>query len=257
MNSGNISFSSLIFSSVLVLIALFFSYWQKLKLEKEIIIGAIRAVIQLTVVGFILDYVFGFESPLFTTFLVLFMIFNGAFNASKRGKDIDNGLFISFVSITAATIVTLLILVLSDSIDYVSQQVIPISGMIIGNAMVALGLSFRQLSADFKNNREEVETKLSLGAEVRPAALDIIRDAIKTGMQPTIDSAKTVGLVSLPGMMTGLILAGTSPIEAIKYQIMVTFMLMSTTAIASFSACFMSYRNFFNDRKQLVFSHKN
>jgi putative ABC transport system permease protein len=71
-------------------------------------------------------------------------------------------------------------------------------------------------------------------------------------MLPTIDSAKTLGIVSLPGMMTGLILAGTSPVEAIKYQIMVTFMLLSTTSISSFIACYLSYKSFFNIRKQLV-----
>ena len=72
-------------------------------------------------------------------------------------------------------------------------------------------------------------------------------------MLPTIDSAKTLGIVSLPGMMTGLILAGTSPLEAIKFQIMVTFMLLSTTSISSFIACYLSYRSFFNDRKQLLY----
>lgn len=125
--------------------------------------------------------------------------------------------------------------------------------MIISNAMVALGLCYRQLISDFRNKREEVETKLSLGADILPSSVEIIRNAIRTGMQPTIDSAKTLGIVSLPGMMTGLILAGTSPVEAIKYQIMVTFMLLSTTAISSFIACYLSYRSFFNSRKQLIY----
>lgn len=85
-----------------------------------------------------------------------------------------------------------------------------------------------------------------------PSSLEIIRDSFKTGMLPTIDSAKTLGIVSLPGMMTGLILAGAAPIEAIQYQIMVTFMLLSTTSIASFLACYLSYRSFFNEQKQLL-----
>ena len=106
--------------------------------------------------------------------------------------------------------------------------------------------------SDFKIKREEVETKLSLGADILPSSVAIIRDAIKTGVIPTIDSARTLGIVSLPGMMTGLILAGISPIEAIKYQIMVTFMLLSTTSISSYVACYLSYRNFFNNRKQLI-----
>ena len=239
---NNISIASLLISSSLVLVTLFFSYWQKLKLEKEVIIGVVRAVVQLVLVGYILEYVFGYKNPVFTTLLLLFMIF----------KAIKKGLIISFLSITVGTIVTLAILVLSKTIQYEPYQIIPVSGMIVGNAMVALGLCYKQIASDFKIKREEVETKLSLGADILPSSIEIIRDSIKTGMLPTIDSAKTLGIVSLPGMMTGLILAGSSPMEAIKYQIMVTFMLLSTTSISSFIACYLSYRSFFNSRKQLI-----
>lgn len=250
---NNISIASLLISSSLVLVTLFFSYWQKLRLEKEVIIGVVRAVVQLVLVGYILEYVFGYKNPVFTTLLLLFMIFNAAYNAAKRGKAIKKGLIISFLSITVGTIMTLAILVLSKTIQYEPYQIIPVSGMIVGNAMVALGLCYKQIASDFKNKREEVETKLSLGADILPSSIEIIRDSIKTGMLPTIDSAKTLGIVSLPGMMTGLILAGSSPMEAIKYQIMVTFMLLSTTSISSFIACYLSYRSFFNSRKQLIF----
>lgn len=253
MNTGTeISIYSLLIASSLVLISLVFSYSQKLKLEKETIISVVRAVVQLVIVGYILEYIFGMKSPAFTTLLLLFMIFNAAYNAAQRGKNMKNALWVSFASIAAGSTVTLSILVLSGSIKYESYQIIPVSGMIISNAMVALGLCYRQMSSDFRNKREEVETKLSLGADIRPSSMEIIRDSIRTGMLPTIDSAKTLGIVSLPGMMTGLILAGTSPIEAIRYQIIVTFMLLSTTAISSFMACYLSYRGFFNKRKQLV-----
>jgi putative ABC transport system permease protein len=124
--------------------------------------------------------------------------------------------------------------------------------MIIGNAMVALGLCYRQMTSNFQRRRDEVETKLALGADIGLSSREIIRDSIKTGMVPTIDSAKTLGIVSLPGMMTGLILAGVSPIEAVKYQIIVTFMLLSATSLSSVSACYLSYKSFFNARKQLV-----
>jgi putative ABC transport system permease protein len=253
MNAGTtMSVSSLLVSSSLVLISLIFSYSQKLKLEKEIVIGVVRAVIQLIVVGYLLNYIFGLKSPLFTTFLLLFMLLNAAYNAAKRGKEIKNGVGISFIAIALGTLITLTILVVSGTIKYESYQVIPISGMIISNAMVALGLCYRHMTLDFKNKREEVETKLSLGADLLPASREIIKDSIKTGMLPTIDSAKTLGIVSLPGMMTGLILAGTSPVEAIKYQIMVTFMLLATTSISSLIACYLSYTSFFNQRKQLL-----
>lgn len=253
MNGSNLmNTSSLLFSSSLVLVALLFSNFQKLKLEREIIISVIRAVVQLVLVGYLLNYIFGFKNPIFTTLLLLFMTFNAAYNAAKRGKAIKNGLLISFISISVGAIITLSILIFSGAIKYEPYQIIPVSGMIISNAMVALGLCYRQLASSFKNKREDVETKLSLGADILPSSIEIIRDSIKTGMLPTIDSAKTLGIVTLPGMMTGLILAGTSPIEAIKYQIMVTFMLLSTTSISSFIACYLSYKNFFNERKQLI-----
>jgi putative ABC transport system permease protein len=250
--SNTININSLILASSLVFITLFFSYWQKLKLEKETLISVIRAVVQLVAVGFVLEYVFGSRNPAFTTLLLLFMTYNAAYNAAKRGKAIKQGVLISFISIATGTIVTLSVLVLSRIIDYVPYQIIPVGGMIISNAMVALGLCYKQLTSNFKNKREEVETKLSLGADLPTSSIEIIRDSIKTGMVPTIDSAKTLGIVSLPGMMTGLILAGTPPMEAIKYQIMVTFMLLSTTSLSSFMACYLSYRSFFNHRKQFI-----
>jgi putative ABC transport system permease protein len=253
MNETNlINTSSLIISSSLVLISILFSYSQKLKLEKDTVIGVVRAIVQLTIVGYLLNYIFGLKNPIFTTLLLLFMTFNAALNASKRGKEIKNGLLISFISIGGGATITLSILLLSGAIQYEAYQIVPISGMIIGNSMVALGLCYRQLTSDFKNKRQEVETKLSLGADILPSSIEIIRNSIKTGMVPTIDSTKTLGIVSLPGMMTGLILAGTPPVEAIKYQIMVTFMLLSTTSIASFIACYLSYKHFFNERKQLL-----
>jgi putative ABC transport system permease protein len=253
MNSTDpLQLTSLLIASSLILITLIFSYWQKLKLGKEVVISVVRAVIQLAAVGYVLEYIFGLDNPVFTTLLLLFMIFNAAYNASRRGRVIKNGFIISFLSITCGAVITLAILILSGTIRYEPYQVIPVSGMIIGNAMVALGLCYKQLAADFKEKREEVETKLALGADILLSSSEIIRGAIKTGMLPTIDSAKTLGIVALPGMMTGLILAGTPPMEAIKYQIMVTFMLLSTTSISSFAACYLSYRGFFNDRKQLI-----
>lgn len=251
MDGANISINSLMIASLLVMVSLLFSYFQKLKLEKETLISVIRAIVQLVAVGYILEFIFGINNPAFTTLLVLIMTFNAAHNASKRGKGIKNGLLISFASIAMGSGLTLCVLVLSGAIQYEPNQIIPISGMIISNSMVALGLCYRQLSADFKSRRDEVETKLALGADVLPSSIEIIRDSIRTGMIPTIDSAKTLGIVSLPGMMTGLILAGTSPVYAIRYQIMVTFMLLSTTAISSFMACYLSYKGFFNNRKQL------
>lgn len=180
--TSGMNVTSLLIASSLVLVTLVFSYYQKLKLEKEILISIVRAVIQLVAVGYVLDYVFGLKSYLFTTLLLLFMNFNAAYNAARRGKVIKNGLLISFISITAGSTITLSILVLSGAIKYEPYQIIPVSGMIISNAMVALGLCYKHMASDFKNKSEEVETKLSLGADIMTSSIVIIRDSIKAGI---------------------------------------------------------------------------
>ncbi|GAA0116868.1 ABC transporter permease [Clostridium senegalense] len=242
---------SLIIASCLVAIPIFISYKEHLNLEKEILVSILRAIIQLVIVGYILDIIFGLEKPMFTILLILIMIINAAVNTKKRGAGINHVVLISFISMVLGTIVTITVLVASKAIAFRPNEVIPIAGMVVSNSMVAIGLSYRNLINSFNLKRVEVEVKLSLGADIKEASRDILRESIKMALSPTIDSAKTLGIVSLPGMMTGLILAGTAPLIAIKFQIMVTFMILSSSSIATMIATYMSYKDFFNDRKQL------
>lgn len=243
---------SLALTFTLVLVAITISYNERLNLEKELLIGSLRAVAQLTVIGFILTYVFDASNPWLTTCILLLMIYNAMTVAAKRGHGIDRVKRISYLSILAGLVITLGGLVLFNTVQYQPSQIIPISGMIVGNAMIALGIAFGRLRDGFRQRRDEVETKLCLGATPMEAARSIVQDSIRAAMQPTVDSMKTVGIVQLPGMMTGLILAGSSPLLAIKYQIMVSFMLAGAVSIASFLACFWAYRRFFNAAEQLI-----
>lgn len=245
------SIFSLIIASFLLIIPISISYKQKLHLEKELIISMLRAIIQLVAVGYILEWVFNVRNSILTTVLVLIMIFNAAFNTKKRGEGIKNVVLISFISLIIGAFITLLVLVLSGAISYTPNDIIPIAGMIVSNSMIAIGLSYTNLRTSFKTRRSEVEVKLSLGADINVASKDIVRESIKMAIIPSLDSAKTLGIVSLPGMMTGLILAGSSPLTAIKFQIMVTFMILSSASISTLIATYFSYKDFFNDRKQL------
>ena len=132
------------------------------------------------------------------------------------------------------------------------MQVIPIAGMVAGNAMVAVGLCYNNMGQRFSSEQQQIQEKLSLGATPKMASARLIRDSIRAALIPTVDSAKTVGLVSLPGMMSGLIFAGIDPVKAIKYQIMVTFMLLSTASLSTIIAGYLTYLKFFNARHQLV-----
>ncbi|MGL5067637.1 MAG: ABC transporter permease [Sarcina sp.] len=243
---------SLALASLLLVIPIYISNREKLGLGKDIIISITRAIIQLVAVGYILKYIFVANNKIITVTLVLIMIINAAINTRKRGKGIKNVFFISFGTLLVSTSVTLTVLVLSKAIKFNPDEIIPVSGMIISQAMVAVGLAYRTLVSSFRERRTEIEAKLSLGAGRKEASKEIIRKAIKFAMSPNIDSAKTLGIVSLPGMMTGLILGGASPMEAIKFQIMVTFMMVSASSISIMIATYMGYKSFFNERKQLV-----
>ncbi|HIW71178.1 MAG TPA: iron export ABC transporter permease subunit FetB [Candidatus Levilactobacillus faecigallinarum] len=243
--------ASLFWAAFLVLIALGISLWQKLGLDRDIVVGVIRAIVQLFLVGYLLKYIFRINNVALTFAMILFIIFNAAWNAKKRGAGIPHALSISFLAILTSTSITLGVLVWSGAIRFIPSQMIPISGMIASNSMVAIGLAYRGLNQQFHDQRQGVLERLALGAGIRDASIAIVREAIRTGMAPTIDSAKTVGLVSLPGMMSGLIFAGVDPVRAIKYQIMVTFMLLSATSLGSIIACYLAYRQFYNQQLQL------
>ncbi|HFI0050785.1 TPA: iron export ABC transporter permease subunit FetB [Streptococcus suis] len=237
----------------LVLVAMGISQKEKLGLTKDIFMAVVRTVLQLIFVGYILKFIFQASNVFLSLAMVLIILYNASVQANKRNPNSKKSLLHPFLALLASTGLTLTILVLSGAIKFVPSQIIPISGMLASNAMTAIGLSYRAMYKSFTDNRQQVLEKLSLGATVKLASQDILREAIKTGMQPTIDSAKTVGLVSLPGMMSGLIFAGVDPVHAIRYQIMVMFMLLSATSLASVIASYAAYQTYFTDKAQLEF----
>ncbi len=247
----NITIWSLLGSFSLVIVAIVISGWLKLGTVKEIIIACIRMVIQLIVVGYALTYLFQMDNVWVTLAIVVVMVVNAAYQAAQRGKGLEGAFSISLLAIGSSTVVSLVILTLTRSIDFVPSQVISITGMLAGNAMTSVGLCFRNLKTLFRDNHQAIEERLALGATPMQSAIEIVRETVRLGTQPTIDNIKTIGLVSLPGMMTGLMFAGTVPTAAIKYQIMVMFMVLATTSITSTVASFMVSRSFFTTNAQL------
>lgn len=243
---------TLVLSFSLVLIAMFISYKEKLGTWQEIIYSVFRAVIQLLIIGYVLTYLFKANNSIVTLAMVLVIAFNASWNAHKRSNNIPNSLKISLISISTSTFLTLGVLVLAGSIKFIPSQIVPITGMICGNSMTTIGLCYRNLNSLFRDQRQQVLEKLSLGATPKQASISILREAIRSGIQPSLDSAKTLGIVSLPGMMSGLMFAGTMPLTAIMYQIMVTFMLVAATSISSYVASFLAYKEFYSENQQLL-----
>ena len=256
MNNVDVSYLSLFLALSLVLVALIISSKEKLGLTKDIIASVLRTIVQLTVVGYLLYYIFDVDNIFLTLAMVLIIVYNASHQADKRNPNHKKRFHQSFLAIFLATGLTLTVLILSGAIQFLPSQIIPITGMIASNSMVAIGLCYREMNSLFRDQRQQVLEKLALGAPVKLASASIVRQSIRTAMQPTIDSAKTVGLVSLPGMMSGLIFAGVSPIFAIKYQIMVMFMLLSATSLGAVIAAYFAYRTYFNNRSQLDFEEE-
>lgn len=253
MNSTvDISNTSLMLSLALVAVSLIVSNRLRLNLGKDTIISVLRAVVQLTIVGFVLHTIFAVNEIWLTAAMAFVIIFNAAWNAKGRSDHLPHAFRISLVAIMSSTVLTVGILVASGAIKFVPYQVIPFTGMVAGNSMVAVGLVFRGLNRQFKDQQEQILERLALGSRPSEAGKLIANEAVRIGMQPTIDSIRTYGLVSLPGMMSGLIMAGVDPVYAIKYQIVVAFTLLSATAIASMVTSYLAVRRFFNAHWQLM-----
>jgi putative ABC transport system permease protein len=155
--------------------------------------------------------------------------------------------------VIAATVTTFTVTGVVVGVEpwYEPQYLIPLMGMCLGNTLTGLSLCIDSLLESFSERRHEVELLLSLGANRWEAARGMVQAAVRRGMVPILNAMTVVGIVSLPGMMTGQILAGADPLEAVKYQMVVMFMLAASTAIGCIVITWLAYRRLFNDRHQL------
>ncbi|KAB2952398.1 iron export ABC transporter permease subunit FetB [Heliorestis acidaminivorans] len=243
----------LLISLSFVAIALFISYKEQLALEKDLLVGTIRAFIQLFVIGYVLQLIFDLRSLTGILFILALMILVASQNASQKSSFLPRSIALTYIlgALLFAEITTMGLLLILQIVPVEPQYIIPISGMIIGNAMIAAGLTLSRLQSELASQKGLILTALALGATGRQAASSAIKQALRAGMSPTIDSMKTVGLVQLPGMMTGLIIAGASPIEAVKYQILIILVITASTAIASITVALGCYKPFFTSQHQL------
>ncbi|HYG60727.1 MAG TPA: iron export ABC transporter permease subunit FetB [Symbiobacteriaceae bacterium] len=243
---------SLILTPLFVIVVAMVSMWQRLGLERDLVVGTIRAALQLTAVGYVLQWIFGVGSWPGILIMLTVMLAVATQHAAKKGAGLPGVWLWTFAAIGLAEVVTVGLMLVLRIIPPTAQYLIPISGMVIGNAMVNAGLLLNRLQAEMAARRGEVEVWLSLGATPRQAAANVLQSAVKAAMIPSVDALKTVGLVQLPGMMTGQILAGASPVEAVKYQILVMYSLAAAAAVCSITLGRLCLRLHFNQSAQLV-----
>ena len=246
----------LVLAGGLVLIAGLVSIALRLDLERRIAVASIRTVVQLILLGYVLEWIFALDqaAPLCAVLGVM-IAFAGRAAVRRAERTFDGATPSAVVTLALAGLLTsFAVTEVIIGVDpwYDAQYVLPILGMILGNSLTGISLCLDKMLEDLDTRRGEVEADLALGATRWEAARETISDAVKRGMIPIINAMTVVGIVSLPGMMTGQILAGADPMQAVEYQIVVMFMLAAAVALGSIGIALVVYRAMFNERHQLV-----
>jgi putative ABC transport system permease protein len=249
--SDAIGFPEVALSVALVVIGIVISRMRRVGLEGQIGIALFRSFAQLLAVGYVLDFVFRGHGGL-TAVVLAFMVAAAAFTSGGRARGVPEARWVAGAAVAVATASTLGLLAALDIVPVVARAMVPLGSMVISNAMVTTSLVMTSLYDGLADDRREVEARLSLSETGREAASPWVRRALRTGMLPIVDNTKVVGLVALPGAMTGMILAGASPLDAIRLQLVVMYLILGGNAFAALVAGELTVRRLFTPAHQLA-----
>ena len=246
----------LFFASSLMIFNIGLSIILRLGMAKKWILASLRMTVQLLLVGFFLDWIFALNNPVWILIVGLFMTTISSITAvgstSKRFAEIYVSSFVSVLGTAFFIMFFALKGILQIDPWYAPQYLFPLLGMVLGNTINGISLGLDRFMDSLSVRRKEVEILLSMGATSWEASNELIRDALRTSLIPTINSMLVMGIVSLPGMMTGQILAGISPGEAVRYQIIVVFIISAAAALSSTAVIVLAFRALFNSNHQLL-----
>ena len=237
-----LTYSDLVLPALLVVMNGALSVALHLKLERQLAVASARMVVQLVLVGYALTFLFAAVSPLWTALAAIVMVLFASRETIVRQKRRMQGLWRyglgTGCTLLAAGTVTMFSLLtqLRPEPWYHPRYALPLLGMILGNTMTGISLGLDVLTNGLVRERAAVEACLALGGTRYQALLPIIRDALRSGFMPTINGMAAIGLVSLPGMMTGQILAGVDPVGAVKYQLLIMFLIAGGTGLGTLAA---------------------
>lgn len=244
-----IGWPQLVLATLFVVFVGILSIRLSLGLEKDLAVSTLRTYLQLLALGLVLRWVFGIDSALLVVGLIIVMVIVAAGIIVRRSPDAPRGIFGSSALAMGLTgfIVTFAVTGLVVRVEpwYEPRYVIPLAGMVLGNSMTGIALTLERTFADLDARADEVLALTALGATPWEAAHPSVRDALRAGLIPTINSMAAVGIVFIPGMMAGQILAGADPVTATGYQIVVMLMVAAATALGSVVSVLLTYRRRF------------
>jgi putative ABC transport system permease protein len=251
-----LTYSQVGLAALLILINGALSVLLRLGLERRLLLAAICTVVQLLLIGLVLEWVFRVDRWYVVLGLMLVMTLTAGVAATQRTHVRYPGIWVrSIASIWASSwLIAALALgaIMRIRPWYTPQYAIPLLGMILGNTLNGVSLGLDRLGGELTGRRDQVEALLALGATRWEAARPLVQQAVRTGLIPTINAMMVVGIVNLPGMMTGQILAGADPVEAVKYQIVIMFLIASAAALGTAGVVLLSYRRLFNEHHQFL-----
>lgn len=257
MNVVQLTATDLGLAALLILALAALSWRLRLGVGRQLLIAAARTVVQLLLIGLVLEVLFANARLYWVALLAVVMLMVAGREVMARQKrrlagwwGFGLGTLSMFVSSFCVTVLALIVVV-GHQPWYAPQYAIPLLGMVLGNTMSGISLGLDRLTQDASQRRLTIETRLALGEDWNAAIGDSRREAIRIGLIPIINSMAAAGIVSLPGMMTGQILSGTPPVEAVKYQILVMFLIAAGTGFGTVVAVGLAARRLFDERQRL------
>lgn len=227
----DIGWAGLGFSGILVGVAVVLSMWRQLGLEASIVWSAVRALAQLLLIGVVLDVLLqpGVTSS-WAWLWVAVMVVVASATAARRAPNVPGLFTLALAAFTVSAVLTLGVLFGFGVFSVNVRTIVPLAGLMIGNSMAATVLAARGLVEELGDKRDEVEARLALGQPAEEAARPYVRNALRTALTPQIETTKVVGLIALPGTMTGLILAGVDVYDAVRVQAAVMYLVLGSVA---------------------------
>jgi putative ABC transport system permease protein len=247
----DVSLGEVAASLALVVVAIAVSRWQRADLEGDIGIAVIRSAAQLFAIGYVIQAIFDVESLWLVAALILVMVVFGAYTARARASKVPGALGPLLIALGLAAAVTLGLVLGLGIFEATPRYLVPVGGMVIGNAMIAAAVALNRLGDDVHGAARRIEATLALGASSAEAAAPIVRRSLRSGMIALVDSTKTTGLIFFPGTMVGMLIAGADPIDAVRLQLILLWVLLGSVAISALVATNLAYRGFFTPAHQL------
>lgn len=251
MTPVDITLGEVLASLALVAIAAGVSRWRRTELEADIGVAVLRSFVQLTAVGYVIQAIFDSDSLWIVGLLLGAMVVVGTMTARGRARAVPQAWRAIAPALGAAAAITLALVLALGVFPAEPRYLVPVGGMVIGNAMTAAAVALNRVAADIGAQSRRLEATLALGATARQAAEPLVAASLRSGMIPLIDQTKTTGVVAFPGTLVGALVAGAEPVDAVRLQLILLWLLLGSVALSALIATSLGYRGFFTDAYQL------